>query len=127
MLAYMNTSGDMTLGQKLRELRERSGLSLRELARAAKVSAPFLSDVELGRRYPKDETLLLIAGKLRVSAATLKKHDHRAAMADLKRMADGTPSLGAAFRAMVEQVNAGTLTAAELAARLRELSAPKAR
>jgi transcriptional regulator with XRE-family HTH domain len=111
----------MSFGKKLRELRERSGISLRELAKGAKVSAPFLSDVELGRRFPKDETLMLIAKRLQVSVETLKKHDHRTAMTDLKRMADDTPSLGAAFRAMVDQVNTGTLTPAELATMLREM------
>jgi transcriptional regulator with XRE-family HTH domain len=111
----------MSFGKKLRELRERSGISLRVLAKGAKVSAPFLSDVELGRRFPKDETLMLIAKRLQVSVKTLKKHDHRTAITDLKRMADDTPSLGAAFRAMVDQVNTGTLTPAELATMLREM------
>ena len=116
-------AGDISIsfGKKLRELRERSGISLRELAKGAKVSAPFLSDVELGRRFPKDETLILIAKHLRVSAEALKKHDHRTAIADLKQMADNTPGLGAAFRAMVEQVNSGALTAGELATKLRAL------
>jgi transcriptional regulator with XRE-family HTH domain len=116
-----------SFGQKLRDLRERSGLSLRELAKQAKVSAPFLSDVELGRRFPNDETLMLIAKSLRISAETLKKHDHRTAIADLKRMADSTPVLGAAIRAMADQVKSGAITPAELAAKLRELCATKAK
>lgn len=41
-----------TLGQRIRELRERDDLSLREFARKLGVSAAFLSDVELGRRHP---------------------------------------------------------------------------
>jgi len=116
---------NVTLGQKLRELRERSGLSLREFAKQIDVSAPFLSDVELGRRFPREETLLLIAKKLKVSADVLKRYDHRAALVDLKRLAEGTPSLGAAIRTMVNQVHAGTLTPDELAARLRALVDPK--
>jgi transcriptional regulator with XRE-family HTH domain len=123
----MLSDSDVTFGQKLRSLRERAGLSLRELAREAQISAPFLSDVELGRRYPKDGTLLLLAKKLRVSADLLKSHDHRAALVDLKRLADGTPSLGAAFRTMVDQVNSGSLTPAELATKLRALCAPKSK
>lgn len=116
---------DITLGRKLRELREEAGISLRELAREAKVSAPFLSDVELGRRFPKDETLAFIAKKLSVAVETLKAHDTRSAMNDLKRMADSAPSLGFAFRSMVDQVNAGTLTPDEIAAKLRGLYGPK--
>lgn len=115
----------VTMGQKLRELRERSGLSLRELAKAAKVSAPFLSDVELGRRFPTDETLALIARKLRIASADLKKHDHRSAIMNLKRMAEGTPSLGAAVRALLDQVHSGAITPAELAAKLRSASETK--
>jgi len=118
-------SDNITLGQKLRQLRESAGISLRELARDAKISAPFLSDVELGRRFPKDETLSLIAKKLGVGLKTLKEHDTRSAIVDLKRMADSTPTLGFAFRAMVDQINKGKLTPGDLAAQLRALYGPK--
>jgi transcriptional regulator with XRE-family HTH domain len=121
----MKTDLAATMGQRLREVRERAGLSLREVAKAAKVSAPFLSDVELGRRFPTNETLALIAQKLRVSADDLKKHDHRAALADLKRLAEGSPSLGAAVRSLVDQLQSGKLTSDELAAKLRRVSNPK--
>jgi len=100
-------------------------MSLREVAKAAKVSAPFLSDVELGRRFPTNETLLLIAQKLGASAEDLKKHDHRSALADLKRLAEGSPSLGAAVRALVDEVQSGNLTADELAAKLRNVNSAK--
>jgi len=110
------------MGQRLRQVRESAGLSLREVAKAAKISAPFLSDVELGRRFPTNETLLLIAQKLGASADDLKKHDHRSALADLKRLAEGSPNLGAAVRALVDQVQAGNLTADDLAAKLRRVS-----
>ena len=108
-----------TMGQRLRELRERAGLSLREVAKAADISAPFLSDVELGRRFPTNETLALIAQKLRASTEELKKHDHRSALADLKRFAENSPGLAAALRALVDKVQSGNLTVDELAAKLR--------
>jgi len=114
-----------SMGQRLREMRERAGLSLREVAKAAKISAPFLSDVELGRRFPTNETLALIAQKLRVSADEIKKHDHRSALADLKRLAEGSPSLGAALRALIDQVQSGNLTPDELAAKLRRVDKTK--
>jgi transcriptional regulator with XRE-family HTH domain len=113
------------MGQRLREMREHAGLSLREVAKAAKISAPFLSDVELGRRFPTNETLALIAQKLRASADDLKKHDHRSALANLKRLAEGSPSLAAAVRALVDQVESGNLTPDELAAKLRQVSNTK--
>lgn len=114
-----------TMGQRLREVRERAGFSLREVAKAADISAPFLSDIELGRRFPRNETLALIAQKLRTSAQDLKKYDHRSALADLKRLAEGSPSLGAAVRALVEQVQSGDLTAGQLAAKLHRVSKTK--
>jgi transcriptional regulator with XRE-family HTH domain len=114
-----------TMGQRLRQLRQEAGLSLREVAKAAKVSAPFLSDVELGRRFPNNETLALIAQKLRASADELKKHDHRSSLADFKRLAEGNPSLGAAMRALVDEVQAGNLTPDELAAKLRRVRKAK--
>ncbi|HEY5912023.1 MAG TPA: helix-turn-helix transcriptional regulator [Verrucomicrobiae bacterium] len=125
MLAYMKDDLAATLGQRLRQIRERTGLSLREVAKAAKVSAPFLSDVELGRRFPTNETLAIIAQKLGASADDLKKHDHRSALADLKRLAEGSPSLGAAVRLLVDEVQSGNLTTDELAAKLRRVSNTK--
>ena len=124
-LAYMSNDLSITLGKKLRELRERAGLSLRDVAKAAKVSAPFLSDIELGRRFPANETLALIAQKLGASADDLKKHDHRSALADLKRLAESSSSLGAAVRALVDEVQSGNLTADELAAKLHRASKTK--
>ena len=114
-----------SMGQRLRDLRERAGFSLREVAKAAKISAPFLSDVELGRRFPTNETLALIAKKLRASPDYIKKHDHRAALAGLKRLAEGSPSLGAALRALVDQVESGNVTPNDLAAKLRRVSKTK--
>ena len=48
---------ELTLGQKIHELRDKADLSLRELALKISVSAPFLSDIELGRRFPSEEVL----------------------------------------------------------------------
>ena len=118
---------DVTLGRKLRQLRESAGISLRELARGAQISAPFLSDIELGRRFPRDQTLSLIAKKLHVQVGRLKEHDTRSALVDLKRIAESTPALGVAFRAMVDQMNAGKLTPGEVATKLREIYGPKKR
>ena len=125
MLAYMKADLTTSMGQRLREIRERAGLSLREVAKAAKISAPFLSDVELGRRFPTNETLALIAQKLGASADDLKKHDHRSALADLKRLAESSTSLAAAVRALVDEVQSGNLTPEELAAKLRRASKNK--
>jgi ribosome-binding protein aMBF1 (putative translation factor) len=39
----------------LRMTRERAGLSLRQLARSVRFSAPYISDIELGRRRCTDQ------------------------------------------------------------------------
>jgi transcriptional regulator with XRE-family HTH domain len=113
---------EVTLGRKLRSLREATGQSLRELAREIGVSAPFLSDVELGRRYPSGEVLAILSEKLGVKTEDLKNLDTRTSISDLRRMLEKTPSLGFAFRSVVNHVNSGKLSPDALAAKLRELS-----
>lgn len=44
-----------TFGSHLREVRQRRGMSLRGLARQMNWSAPYLSDIELGKRRPPSE------------------------------------------------------------------------
>jgi transcriptional regulator with XRE-family HTH domain len=110
------------MGLRLREIRLASRLSLRHVAKEANVSAAFLSDIELGRRFPTDESLAAIARVLNAAPAELKKHDHRSALADLKRIAEATPSLGAAMRRLVDEMQAGKLTAEQLAAKLSRAS-----
>jgi transcriptional regulator with XRE-family HTH domain len=92
-----------TLGERIRELRERQDLSVRELARRIGVSAPFLSDVELGRRHPSDEVLHSIASALETTAEELNKFDSRAPVQELKRMAASDPAMGFALRRVVDQ------------------------
>src|SRR6516164_11766578 len=109
---------ETSLGQRLRELRDKGDLSARELAKRIGVSAPFLSDIELGRRFPSEEILGKLASALNVSQQDLKKYDNREPIADLKRLMDSDPKLGFAFRTAVEKVKSGELTADDIIARL---------
>lgn len=59
------------LGEYIREQRNTAQISLRQLAKAADVSNPYLSQVERGLRKPSAEILARIAGGLRISAETL--------------------------------------------------------
>ncbi|MGV1004031.1 MAG: helix-turn-helix domain-containing protein [Candidatus Nanopelagicales bacterium] len=59
------------LGDYIREQRVSAEYSLRQLAKAAGVSNPYLSQVERGLRRPSAEILSRIAGALRISAETL--------------------------------------------------------
>lgn len=60
-----------TLGEFLREQRRSAQLSLRQLAEAAGVSNPYLSQIERGLRKPSAEILQQLAKALRISAETL--------------------------------------------------------
>ncbi|MFG3260440.1 helix-turn-helix domain-containing protein [Streptomyces sp. NPDC048172] len=59
------------LGEFLREQRRSAKLSLRQLADAAGVSNPYLSQIERGLRKPSAEILQQLAKALRISAETL--------------------------------------------------------
>lgn len=91
-----------TLGERIRELREQRDFSVRELAKKIDVSAPFLSDVELGRRHPSNEVLKKIANYLGTTVEDLKKYDARPPMEELKRIAASNPAMGFALRRVVD-------------------------
>ena len=59
------------VGDFIREQREGAKISLRELARSAGVSNPYLSQIERGLRKPSAEILQQIAKGLRISAEAL--------------------------------------------------------
>jgi transcriptional regulator with XRE-family HTH domain len=59
------------VGEFIREQRNAARVSLRELARTAGVSNPYLSQVERGLRKPSAEILASIARGLKISAESL--------------------------------------------------------
>ena len=96
-------SGHMkTLGERIRELREAKDMSLRELAQVLGVSAAFMSDVELGRRYPSDAILERIAKQLGTTKDELATYDTRPPISEIKRRASADPVFGVALRRMID-------------------------
>jgi transcriptional regulator with XRE-family HTH domain len=93
----------MTLGQKIRVLRQSKGLGLREFARMLHKTAAFVSDFELGHRNPSDDVLQEIATILQTSFDELKKLDTRAPIDEIKKLAAENPKFGFAFRRMIEE------------------------
>ena len=92
-----------TLGERIRELREEKDLSLRELAkRLGGLSAAFLSDVELGRRYPSDKVLADMARALGTTVDDLRRHDTRPPLEEIKRRSSANPAFGLAFRRVID-------------------------
>jgi transcriptional regulator with XRE-family HTH domain len=90
-----------TLGEFIREQRSGSQISLRELAKQAGISNPYLSQIERGLRKPSAEILQQIAKALRISAETMYVH---AGLLDRETLAseddgvrtDGAPGVTAA-------------------------------
>lgn len=87
----MPTFDVTSLGAYIREQRQHAQVSLRELARKAGVSNPYLSQVERGLRRPSAEILQQIARALQVSAETLYV---RAGLLDAR---GGNPDVAAAI------------------------------
>jgi transcriptional regulator with XRE-family HTH domain len=92
-----------SFGQTIRELREAKDLSVRELAKKADVSPAFMSDVELGRRHPSEETLKRIAQILGTSAGQLRDLDTRPAVEEIRRLTTSDPAYAFAFRQLLDK------------------------
>ena len=92
-----------TLGERIRELREAADMSLRELSREVDVSAAFMSDIELGKRYPSDDVLEKIARSLGTTSEALDEYDTRPPLDEMKRKSYTNPAYGFALRRMVEE------------------------
>ena len=69
----MSSSKDLphNIGDFIRDLRRNAKISLRQLAKLAGVSNPYLSQIERGLRKPSAEILQQIAKALRISAEAL--------------------------------------------------------
>jgi transcriptional regulator with XRE-family HTH domain len=63
-----------SLGDFIRRQRELSEMSMREFARVAGISNPYLSQIERGLRAPSEQVLHAIADTLKISAETLYEH-----------------------------------------------------
>ena len=92
----------LPLGTHLRMLREEEDVSLRELARKIGCSPAYLSDVELGRRFPTDDMFERIAKSLGTSVEELKEHDTRPPVDDIRKRTQSDPGYAYALRRVLE-------------------------
>ncbi|WP_347058123.1 helix-turn-helix transcriptional regulator [Blastococcus sp. HT6-30] len=112
-----------SVGDFIREQRNAARVSLRELARTAGVSNPYLSQVERGLRKPSAEILASIARGLKISAETLYE---QAGILDRRT---GNPDTVAAIRnddALSERHKAVLLELYETYVREHRASSPAA-
>jgi transcriptional regulator with XRE-family HTH domain len=84
-----------TLGAAIRYLREKRGLTLRALATAIKISAPFLSDIEHNRR--STDKLPRFAKVLDVDLEELQRFDGRLT-SDMREWIAANPALVALLK-----------------------------
>ncbi|NJK90498.1 MAG: helix-turn-helix domain-containing protein [Blastochloris sp.] len=92
----------ISFGSKLRQLREEKNISLRELAKRIGVSGAFLSDIELGRRFPSADKLEFLAKEIGVPAEELKQYDFRDEAEAIRNMMFADPKAGLAFRSILQ-------------------------
>jgi transcriptional regulator with XRE-family HTH domain len=71
-----------SLGEFIRRQREMSAMSMREFARLAGISNPYLSQIERGLRAPSEQVMQAIADTLKISSDTLYEHAGVAPEAD---------------------------------------------
>lgn len=100
----MNTTA---FGSYLRQIREKKEISLRELAKKIGVSGAFLSDIELGRRFPSADKIELLAKELKVSLEELQKYDFRDEAEEIRKMMFADPRAGMAFRTLKTKIQEG--------------------
>src|SRR5688500_7293118 len=72
-------------GERVRRLREAKGLSLRDLARGARVSAPMLSQVERGETSPTLQVASKIASGLDLTLSQLLRLDEDPSVVVVRR------------------------------------------
>src|SRR5512147_2522791 len=63
-MSEMKFQNARVIGEKLREARQNAGISLRELAKKADISASMLSQIETGKAYPSVRSIYDIAAAL---------------------------------------------------------------
>jgi transcriptional regulator with XRE-family HTH domain len=92
-----------TLGERLRELREKNRVSLRSLAARVRITAPYLSDIELDRRHPSDRVLADLARALHTPVDDLRQHDPKSLLSEIQRRIEDDAAYGLALRRLLNR------------------------
>jgi transcriptional regulator with XRE-family HTH domain len=80
-------------GEAMRQLRKSHRISLREVARRMKLSAPFVSDLELGRRnWDGSRALAFMSATTAAYIGRITDAQKRAHLSDFRIAAKGAPS-----------------------------------
>lgn len=116
-----------TLGQRVRELRQKADLALRDLGEKMKdpvtgtpVSPAFLSDIENGRRFPSDDMIDKLAQVLGADAMELRRCDPRGPAKEIQDLAVMNAQYAFAFRRAVDFVHDNKLSPQEFIRRVED-------
>jgi transcriptional regulator with XRE-family HTH domain len=104
-LKAVSEGGDSALGARLRQERDRVGLSLRELARRLEVSPSLVSQIETGKTQPSVRTLYAIVNELGVSLDDVFARDNggvRTSRGSGKQASGGDPVQRAHDRSVID-------------------------
>jgi transcriptional regulator with XRE-family HTH domain len=111
-----------TIGQFIREKRQAKNLSLRSLALQADITPPFLSDIELGKRFPSEKSRAKLAPLLGVEKEALDRFDYRQDIPYMLDLLRTNPALQEAFRNAMKRVRDGKITANDIADQFSQLA-----
>lgn len=92
----------ISLGAKIREIREAKEIPLRDLAHGISVSPSYISDVERGNRNPTNAKLKDIAKYLNVPLADLDAYDTRPPLELFRARTIPNPGYSFAMRKLLE-------------------------
>lgn len=77
-------------------------MSLRKLAIILGLSAPFISDIELGRRYPSESVMEKMAAVFGIPVERLRVADPRVPVQELRKLVSENPAYGIVLRKLVD-------------------------
>jgi transcriptional regulator with XRE-family HTH domain len=95
---------EMTLGERLAELRREAALSLRELGDKVGASAPHIRDIEQGNRRPSEALLEKMAVALKVQLEELLRYSTRPPAKQMEELIEQNSEYSLAFRKFVDAV-----------------------
>ncbi|WP_411825364.1 helix-turn-helix domain-containing protein [Luteolibacter sp. AS25] len=110
----------MGLGEKIRDLRKKKGISLRELARRVGISPSFLSELETAQGYPSTAVLERLAGELGVAATEIRKLDMRSKLSELRSLLENDPGWGPVFEELARVGRSGKISPENILLRLKK-------
>ena len=103
-----------SLGERIKERRQETGLTLRGLARSASIAPAFVVDIEAGNRMPGHEVLARVAAVLDLPLAELQALDPRITP-EVREWMDSDPRVSGFLRGLCARPDRNEVFASILA------------